>query len=366
MGLFRRNKVWWMSTVFHGRQIRRSTGTGDRQLAEAIFGKLRVNIVEGRFFDVSEEKDRTFNDMMDRYVEEKSATKAPGSVLRDAQCLAHLRPVFGSYRLMDITPKLIASYKGQRRRVAKPATVNKELGLIRHAYNVAMREWEWCRDNPMRRVSLERVRNARDRWLTLDEEARLLGHATTPWLRDILVFALNTGMRRGEILGLEWRAVDLIRQVLVVMKSKNGEKRTLPLNRLVVEVLTRKARMVRSGQTLVFTTSQDTKIDDRNLTRAFYTARAHAQLADFRFHDLRHTFATRLVQAGVDLYKVQRLLGHKSPSMTQRYAHHSPESLREGVAILEQIRATPLAQIYHNEVVGQAQRCVSVGAGKGI
>lgn len=364
MGLFKRHNIWWMSLTYQGRQVRRSTETSDKKLAEAILGKLRVKIVEGRFFDVSEEKDRTFNEMMDRYLQEKTGTKAPTSSQRDEQCLAHLRPVFGTLTLAEVTPKLLARYKAQRRQQAKPATVNKELALVRHAFNVAMREWEWCRDNPMRRVSLEKVRNERDRWLSPEEEIRLLTHSV-PWLQDILVFALNTGMRKGEILGLEWRAVDLHREVLVVMKSKNGEKRTVPLNTSLVQLLKRKGA-VRTKESFVFTTSCGTRIDDRNLTRALYSAIKKAEITDFRFHDLRHTFATRLAQAGVDLYKVQRLLGHKSASMTQRYAHHSPESLREGVLTLERHHTSSLSQIYHNGIVGQDQRLVSVGAGKGI
>ena len=364
MGLFRRHKVWWMSLMYQGRQVRRSTETTDKRLAETILAKLRVKIAEGRFLDVLEEKDRTFNEMMDRYLIEQSVTKAPASHQRDEQCLGHLRPVFGPLRLIEVTPKLLAAYKAQRRLKAKPATVNKELGLIRHAFNIAIREWEWCRDNPMRRVSLEKVRNERDRWLTPDEDTRLLTHSV-PWLQDILVFALNTGMRRGEILGLEWQAVDLNRQVLVVMKSKNGEKRTVPLNSCLVGLLRHKTA-TSAKDSFVFTTSCGTRIDARNLTRAFYLALEKAEITNFRFHDLRHTFATRLAQAGVDLYKVQRLLGHKSPTMTQRYAHHSPESLREGVLILERHHPTALAQIYHTEAKSQSRRCVSTGAGNGI
>jgi integrase len=107
----------------------------------------------------------------------------------------------------------------------------------------------------------------------------------------------------------------------------------------------------RGKESFVFTTSCGTRVDERNLLRAFYSALKKAEISNFCFHDLRHTFATRLAQAGVDLYKVQRVLGHKSPSMTQRYAHHSPESLREGVLMLERARPGQLSQIYHNEVV---------------
>ena len=115
--------------------------------------------------------------MMDRYLKERSITKAPASRLRDKQCLTHLRSAFGSLNLAEVTPKLHAAYKAKRRETAKPATVNKELGLVRHSFNVAIREWEWCRDNPMQRVCMEKVRNERDRWLSSDEEGRLLAHS---------------------------------------------------------------------------------------------------------------------------------------------------------------------------------------------
>ena len=356
MGLFRRNKVWWMTFIHQCQQVRRSTGTTDRRLAEAILGKIRVKIVEGRFFDTLEAKDHTFNDMMDRYLKERSITKAPASRQRDEQCLAHLRDAFGPLTLAEITPKLLAAYKAKRRETAKPATVNKELGLVRHGFNVAIREWEWCRDNPMQRVCMETVRNERDRWISSEEEGRLLANSA-PWLQDMIVFALNTGMRRGEILNLQWQAVDLIRQVLVVMRSKNGEKRTVPLNSRLVELLRRKATMQAKGS-FVFSSAASTLVDARNLTRSFRLAAKKAQLIDVRFHDLRHTFATRLAQAGVDLYKVQRLLGHKSAAMTQRYAHHSPESLREGVLILERIHPE-ISQNYHREAAIAGECCAS-------
>lgn len=339
MGLVRRGKIWWMSFIFQGKQVRRSTGTENKKLAEAILAKVKVKIVEGTFFDKLEEQERSFSEMMDRYLKERSVLKSPASCLRDRQNMNHLLPVFGKLQLAEVTPKLLAAYKVQRRvEKAAPATINKELGLVRHAFNVALREWEWCRSNPMHKVSMETVHNEVDRWLTLDEESRLL--ASSPeWLREIITFALNTGMRRGEILNLQWRDVDFSRGVLVVMKSKNKERRTIPLNGIVFELLAARQGRMRVKDGYVFASSQDTRIDERNLTRAFYAAMETGKVENFRFHDLRHTFATRLVQKGVDLYKVQLLLGHKTPAMTQRYAHHSPESLRDGVQVLEGLRA---------------------------
>ncbi|UVT16018.1 MAG: tyrosine-type recombinase/integrase [Nitrospira sp.] len=335
MGLVKRGKVWWMDFMYQGSRIRRSTGTADKRLADAILGKVKSQIIEGVFFNKTPESDRTFDDMMTRYVAERSVVKAPKSRLRDASALKHLLPVFGAQLLGQITPKMVAEYKVQRRlEGAAPATTNKELQLVRHAFNLAMREWEWCRENPMHRVSLEQVRNEVDRWLTADEEERLLA-ASSPWLQEIIRFALNTGMRQGEILNLQWQDVDFTRGTLIVMKSKNGTRRTIPLNSTMYELLAAKQAVARTSRGPVFKTPLGNTLQVRFLVREFCEARDRAGIPDFRFHDMRHTFATRLVQRGIDLYKVQRLLGHKTGTMTQRYAHHCPESLRDGVNVLQ-------------------------------
>jgi integrase len=121
----------------------------------------------------------------------------------------------------------------------------------------------------------------------------------------------------------------------MVVQSKNGERRTIPLNQTVLELLAKRMKQRPASTECVFWSEAGTPLDGPNLRRAFRSILKKAGLVDFHFHDLRHTFATRMVQAGVDLYKVQRLLGHKSPQMTQRYAHHYPESLRDGVDAIE-------------------------------
>jgi integrase len=121
----------------------------------------------------------------------------------------------------------------------------------------------------------------------------------------------------------------------MVMQSKNRTRRTIPLNATVYELLAAKQATTGASCGPVFTTPRGNELQVRYLVREFCEARNQASIPDFRFHDMRHTFATRLVQRGVDLYKVQRLLGHKTSLMTQRYAHHSPESLREGVNVLD-------------------------------
>jgi integrase len=218
---------------------------------------------------------------------------------------------------------------------------------MRHAFNLAIREWEWLKDNPVARVSKDKVDNARDRWLTIEEDARLLEasvlHATGErnvkipryWAKDIILFALNTGKRQDEILSLRWPDVDLFRKTVAITRSKNGEKRTVPMNERVFGLLKEKARVRDIRSDFIFVSEAGTKIHARNLRRAFYLALERSGIEDFRFHDLRHTFASHLVMSGVDITTVSHLLGHRSLTMTLRYAHLSPGHLVKAVATLD-------------------------------
>jgi integrase len=218
---------------------------------------------------------------------------------------------------------------------------------MKKAFNLAIKEWEWIEKNPVARVSMEVENNKRDRWLTDEEEERLL-KVCPSWLRELVAFALNTGMRLGEIISLEWKGVDLFRKTVTVFKSKNKEPRTIPINKIVFEMLKDRARVM-SISGLVFPSPIHIKLHVTSVDHAFRKAVEKAKIKDLHFHDLRHTFATRVAQSGKDLYQVQRLLGHKSPSMTQRYAHHSPESLRDAVEVLDN-RVTNQSQLGGHEV----------------
>jgi integrase len=138
--------------------------------------------------------------------------------------------------------------------------------------------------------------------------------------------ALHTGMRKGEILTLCWKEVDFQRRIITVLKTKNGEKRSIPMSRTLYDVMT--GIKVRDISGRVF------PISDRSFRAAFDKTLEKAKVTTFRPHDMRHTFATRLVRKGIDLYKGKELLGHRSLSMTARYSHH-PESLKSSVEVLD-------------------------------
>lgn len=338
MGLYKRGPVWWMSFTYKGKQLRRSTEIADKKLAEKIYCKVITDIAEGKWFEVSPCNDSTFKEMMNKYLDEYSPKKAYKTYMRDKSLAFHLNEHFGCLKLTEITPKDIYAYKVKRKREgAAPKTINNELALMGHAYNLAMKEWEWIDSNPVAKVSKEKVNNEIIRWLTLDEERRLL-EASPCWLREIILFALNTGLRQGEIIGLTWDRVDLLSKTFTILEQKNKGKDTLPLNEKAMEILIvrNKSRSIKSN--FVFYNKHGNKIVSSNLGRSFRSVVKKAGIEKFRFHDLRHTFATRLIQNGIDIYTVQRLGRWKSMQVVMRYAHHHAESLRSGVEVLDKMQ----------------------------
>ena len=348
MALFRRGRVWWMGFPYHGKQVRRSTEVTDKKLAERIYHKVMAQIAEGKWFPPEAGADKTVGELLERYLRDHSKpNKAPKTHLCDQSRAQHLIRAFGDLTLKEIRPSLIAAHKSKRRADGAAAkTINNELTLLSHAFQLAVKEWEWVAENPVQRVSKEKVHNLIERWLTAEEEQRLLA-ASPVWLKEIIVFAVNTGLRQSEILNLQWSNVDVFRRTITLLEQKNGGRDTLPVNAKALGVLKARAK-VRSLKTdYVFYNGAGNRMDARDLLRVFYPAMKKADVKRFRFHDLRHTFATRLVQAGVDIYTVQKLGRWKTIAMVMRYAHHHPESLRAGVEILDRVPAgvsTILAQ----------------------
>ena len=337
MGLYKRKgtKVWHMAFSIDGKQHQMSTGTRSKKEAYKAFGETMRKLAEGKLFTVPGGDSRSFAALMEKYLNEYSSKKAPQTHRRDKSLAAHLIEFFGNRKVTEIRPKMIAEYKRTRRAQGAAAqTVNNERALMNHAFNLAIREWEWTDTNPVSKVSKETVNNIRDRWLTTDEEERLLA-ASPAWLREIIVFALNTGLRQSELLDLTWDNVDLFRRTYYIGQQKNKGKDTLPLNSKALSVLQERARVRHISTNLVFYSRSGTRIMARNLVRAFQEACKRAGIENLIWHDTRRSFATRMVQRGVDPYKVQKLMRHKSPAMMQRYAHHNSESLRGGVEALE-------------------------------
>lgn len=235
---------------------------------------------------------------------------------------------FPGRTMEEIKPAELERIRVERLAMVSPATANREYAFLKHVFNIAVRDGK-TETNPVAKLRMLREPGGRTRYLSDEEEARLLAALPTVEDRDRIITLLHTGFRRSELLNLRWRDVDFKAGILTVPKSKNGETRHVPMNSAVRDVLAKRPRPIdREG--LVFPSRVGTP-DLRWAKKAVPRALADAQIEDFRFHDLRHTFASRLAMAGVDLATLRELMGHKTMAMTLRYRHVSPDHRKAAI-----------------------------------
>ena len=286
---------------------------------------------------------------------------------RDETCLKNLNMFFGGHYLQNVTPLMIEKYKLKRLNEGlMPASVNRELSVLKRAFNLAI-SWSMADENPVQRVKFLRQPEPRERILTEAEEMRLF-EASTEHLRPIVLTALCTGMRKAEIANLQWSQVDLINKEIEVVRTKSGKKRIIPISEDLYQVL-RMLREKKDNSEFVFQ-YVDPKTGKRKhlrfFRRSFENACRRANIKGFTFHDLRHTFASRLVRSGVDLITIKDLLGHYSVKTTERYTHSNREQKRKAVEILSKKKGgkkpgkvLDLSLICHMEDDDESERSVT-------
>jgi integrase len=218
--------------------------------------------------------------------------------------------------------------------------VNRELACLKTMFNKVV-EWGKLEDNPLRAVKKFKENAARERILSVDEARRLIENAA-PALRPVLIIALHTGMRRNEILSLKWSNVDLTRGYIFIEDSKSGKSRKIPVSSAVME-----AFMGLSHEAEFVFYNPEMKSNVKDIKTAFKAACRRAKkdpndekdpgIVGLRLHDLRHTAASKMIKAGVDLLTVSKILGHASIQMTMRYAHATPENMRRAVERLAEV-----------------------------
>jgi integrase len=268
-------------------------------------------------------KGTTLRDVIDRYLREVTPTK-DSEYTETARLKKILREqAFCGLALADLTPKFFADYRTARLAKVKPGTVHRELGLIRHAVEVARREWDIdLPTNPLDRVKRPKLANARDRRLGPGELERLkvaLQRTRNPLVAPVIEFAIHTAMRRGEILALRWEQVNWHQRTAYIADSKTGVPRTIPLLDGALAVLQRLRPELARGP--VFPLSMEA------LKQAWERARDRAGLGDLHFHDLRHEAISRLCEMGLTLPEVALISGHKDPRMLFRYVNLRPTDL---------------------------------------
>jgi len=325
MRLYKRKNIWYLDFTIEGKRIRKAVGTSKKEAQQAL-DIAKGKVLSGKF-DIREfDPSITLQELADLYIPYAKANKK--SWERDLTSLRSLLPVFGEKMLKDITPFDVEKYKLDRKERVTPATVNRELALIKHMFNLAIK-WKRAFNNPVKEVKLFKENNKRRRFLTQEEIDKLIG-CCQPQLKPLVITALTTGMRKSEILNLKWQDVDFGTNLITIKDSKGGESRQIPINDTLREILFEIKK--ESQHEHVFLNIHGEPYKD--FRTAFKKAKNGAALKDFTFHDLRHTFASHLVMANVNLKTVQELLGHKSMQMTMRYSHLSEEYKGRAVNIL--------------------------------
>ncbi len=342
-----KRKAWGFTAQINGKQVRRYKAEWAQDDAEAELAKALLQI--------EPEKPKgpgiTLAQAADRYLATKARKR---TVEEDKRQLEHLKAALGAETpLAEITAARISQYKADRlatrsERTGRPLTaaaVNRPLALLRHLLRLAHEEWELLDAVP--RVRLEKEPQGRIRWLEPDEETRLLAacrkKGRTKHLAGLVIVAMETGLRRGELLGLTWDRVDLSRGVLRLEVTKSGKRREVPMRQAVYDVLTalpgaRGGRVWPAG----------------DVRTAFENAVGDAQIDDFHFHDLRHHFASWYIMRGGSLPALQQILGHADIKMTLRYAHLAPEHLRSEMAKTER----PVVESASSSAQASAQEAV--------
>ena len=386
MALYKRGDNWYIDFTFHGQRIREMIGPS-RKGAEKVIAKRKAEIAENKFLDKRKEPDPVkFYDFAKEYLQWSNANKKPSSYRRDLSLMRQLNKEFETKAIQEITTWQIEKYKAKRKEeinrpgavmgsfkrerkdgsqeeiwyvdyrgpqgdkvrkiigpskkdaeayfakskaTTRPATVNRELALLKHMYSKAI-EWGRYEENPAKKVKLLKGEVKRVRFLMPDDVQKLLSNCADH-LKPIVTVAVHTGMRKGELLSLNWDQVNFEQGIISLLDTKNHERRDISMNETVKATLT---GMERKGS-YVFSAEDGGSFGD--VRRSFETALRRSGIQDFRFHDLRHTFASNLVMESVDIVTVMELMGHKDLTMTLRYTHLAPNHKTKAVNILDRV-----------------------------
>lgn len=342
-GIYEKDGYWWASyTGSGGQRVRRSTGipisTGKKgeAEAEALRGKWKAESHAERMWGKPPEQAAatiiTFDQVLLRYTKDRVPTQRSGS----SRIRSTAKMLYQAFTGQPIDKCDVRAFiRDQQAAGLAPATINKAITMLSAACNWCRDEHGWDIPNPARKRKLQEP-EARVRWLEPEEAERLVRAADSspkaPWLGDYVILALNTGCRAGELLGLEWDRVDLRANLIFLegQHTKAGKRRTVPLNASARAAILARASYRASNcpdSPWVFCNAEGERI--KSVRRSFKTALRRAGIADFRQHDQRHSAAVFMLRGGANLPEIRDALGHSSVRTTEKYAHVSPDQVRE-------------------------------------
>ena len=329
MGVFKRKnrkgtQHWYIRYSYNNHMKWESVGkVGEAKREDAIrLLALRKEEISLKGFTRTKKDIPTIQNFSNDYIAHKRDVQGKISWKRDVAALKNLLPYFGHRRLNEVSARNIDFYKEKRLKKVSAKTINVELEVLRAMFYLA-EKWDlYFSKNPVKISGLIPCISEQEYVLTMDEEKRLLNSAPD-YLKDIIICALNTGMRKSEVLHLRWDQVDMKRSIIILdaLSTKTKKKRKIPINGFLKKTLSKikihnrdKVHIFLSGNGTVYK-SQD------SLNRIWKKTLERAKIENLRFHDLRHTAATRMAEATGNIIAVSRILGHTNIFTTMRYAH---------------------------------------------
>ena len=318
---FRRKKNGkWLFEINKKGYPRLSKGFDDLRTGKKWASKIEHEIETGQFEDLTKASKTTMRALLEKYRDEITVDKK-GHREESAKINLLIRNDISSHTITSLKAHHLYKFKKESDKVRAPATTNKYLHMLQNVWNTAKKVWGITMPpyNPFELVTMHKVDNARDRVLTTDEYSKLLdacSEGNMPVLKDIVIFAYETGARQGEILKLKRSDVDFDKRLCTFLDTKNGEDRTIPLTDAAIEILKRH----RFGDILF-------NLLPRRLRKHFTIACRRAAITNFRFHDLRACFCTNALLSGMTIPEVSVLSGHKDWKQLQRYTRIKPNDL---------------------------------------
>jgi len=315
MALYNREGIWWVDIYHKGKRVRKSAETEIRQDAQHFHDQLKHELWSQK--QIKSIPNKTWMDAVVRWLEESTHKR---SLQTDKIHLTWLDQFLRSKNLADIDRDLIESIAKKKEKMkVSLTTVNRILELIRAILNRAQKEWGWLETPPI--IRMRKVENKRIRWLT-KEEANKLIKELPPHLKEMASFTLATGLRESNVTQLKWSEVDLDKKHALIHADKSKTKRSIPvpLNKQAMTILKEQ-----KGKNAVYVFTYQGEPVTRCNNHAWKKALIRAGISDFRWHDLRHTWASWHVQNGTPLHELQQLGGWSNYEMVLRYAHLSSE-----------------------------------------
>jgi integrase len=348
MSIYLRGKSWYYDFIHKGQRYTGSFGHVSRSVAKEELARKKAEVVEGRLNPAKTRKSPKFNVFAEEYLAWAHANLKPATCRRLSFLIPRLLALFAHKKLSDLTSWHLEQYKKARKdEGCMASTINVELATLKAMLRKAQ-AWGKLADHPGQAVKPFKAIQQEARFFAEDEERRLLA-ASTPALRRLIQIGLLTGFRRQELANLRPEHIDFDRRTVSVAAafSKNGESRTIPMGARL-HALLHEALALRGDALTLLVTDAGISWTLAAMTSAFQRLCKQLGFGSMGPHVLRHTFASRLVMAGIDLRTVQELLGHKSIMMTMRYAHLSPDHKRLAMETLEHRFPGESPATFHN------------------